>query len=286
MNLQEIQERAINYRILLSNPKGLREQRKAATPIQPTKKAIRGPKRDLSERAHELLDGIDAISSLEAIRDEAWHEGKIVEFGRGMVDGRFVEWVLRLESEPFKALQVTLAEKKRVQQIRLDERTTSLDVIVKLEKGRMPKVAVVNEGIYAIERQAKPFNFSEDVTIHGLSEVWHRAELKYYLGNVYPWDWSHRMHTIDWGKSFNPRSPLGKDELCVRLYNDLHLRQSYHGFPSQIRQWCDKVVNLFPTSLRERGEMSAEELREWGYKIRETPRWLRFFDRRFLGFLG
>lgn len=276
MNLIEIQERANDYRTLLSNPKMLREQRRSAALAQQAEKATRRPRRDLSERAHELLDGIDAISCLKAIRDEAWKEGKFVEFGRTMIDGRKTEWVVRLESDPFYAILPIVIEDKRakVEKLELKEETAFLDVAVRVQTGRVPYITINGDGIYNRSSNTT-LNFQENVKEQGLQRALSYVSLDYHLEGY---------HEINWS-GFNPTRPLAQDELCLRLNDILRIMRNTHSFPFQIRQLCDELTKQFPASLKERGEMTQGELREWEYKIRETPRWLRFFDRR-LGFLG
>lgn len=279
MNLTEIRERAIAYRDLLQDPKKLREQRKAATPILPPEKVIRGSRRYPEDRAHEFLDRIDAIGCLKAIRDEAWHEGKIVEgYGSSLLGGLTTEWVVRLQSDPFYPIQIITQRNRedRVEKILLQQKTALLEIAVRLQTGRVPKIVVGDAEIYYLKSNAAAFNFLENVKKDGPSLSLLNVRMEYPQG---------RHKGMNWSDNFNPERPFAQDELCLRLDDSLRVREENHNFPSQIRQWCDEVVKLLPPSLKERGEMTAEELREWGYEIRETPRWLRFFDRR-LGFLG
>lgn len=276
MNLREIEQRAISYMHLRWNPKRLKELRAAKILTQPTEEVTQPPILSPTDRVQEILERIDAISSLEAIRDEAWGEGSIIVNAGG---GKPQDWILRLESNSFRTIRMEWKNDK-VEQVRLIARTTQLDITVNLHKGgnhRKPRVWLNSEGIYQLQ-------FVHPLSAEGGKLVSRSALLKpltviNLLADESRTSWPNRP------VSFDPYSPFAQDEFCLRLHDDFFDRKNNHSFPSQIRQFSDELIGLFPPSLSQRGWMTKEEVREWEYEQRDIPGWIRFFDRR-LGFLG
>lgn len=224
-----------------------------------------------------ILDRINARAVLQAVRDEVWHEGEIVdieeeESRRLNNKSSYRAGGISLVSDPFLTLEVAGNKNDRSLNLLQQEDRLRLDVIVTLLRG--------NEGVEStrVSVQDKAALLITNDQMPSLEELIRGGE---GLDALYAINQRrNQFGALDC--SFDPGHPDAYRVFCHSVRKSVSARRENRSLPGQLRNWSEGLIGQLPLMLREEGYVDYLHLRALEHQIRGSNR-LVVLGERLLG---
>lgn len=224
------------------------------------------------ESIKSVLDRMNARAVLQAVRDEVWSEGEIVD-----VEGKYLPNLgnvssyragISLVSGPFPLIMVRGSGDYRSLTVEKDEGYLRLNVIVTLSgdnKGeRNERVSVQDKQSCLITKSEVP-NLEELIREKGLDGLYAIHQSRNRFGGL--------------DCSFDPGKPDAYQVFCYSVRKSVDARRENGSLPGQLRDRSEGLIRQFPSMLREEGSIDYLQLRLLEHRIRGSNRFVVLGER-------
>lgn len=214
-----------------------------------------------------VLDRMNARAVLQAVRDEVWQEGEIVDIEGekvlGLHDTSSYRAGISLVSGPFPLIEVHGTKDNRSLNLKRKEGHLSLDVLVGLSRDNEGQLKGTRVSVK--DKQFCLTTTSKVPNLEGLIRLGGHLDALYAIQQIH-----NQFEGLD--SYFDPGKSDAYRVLCYSVRKSVDARRKNASLPGQLRSWSEGLIGQFPLMLREEGSMDYPHLRAWEHQIRGSKR--------------